>query len=90
MEYEIRLVQNKTGTWSAFFEGEEIVSSKRDPETNACRAMSDKGFDGLAIFRHADGQLGLQMQIAIGAKMTVSENEKHGPRFQKWYPNDFF
>lgn len=69
----------------------EIIASGASPEFAACRVLDGMGLDGLARFwREGKPSWGLQIPIKKGAKRTVVETTKIGPRFGKWAPNPLF
>jgi hypothetical protein len=66
-------------------DGEAIVTGSRTPEFDACRVLAARGLTGeLAILDTVTKKLRLTVDIEVGAKLTVLENRKHGPRFAKW------
>jgi hypothetical protein len=66
-------------------DGEAIVTGSRTPEFDACRILLARGLTGnLVVFDAGTRKLRLTVDIEAGAKLTVLENRKHGPRLAKW------
>ena len=66
-------------------DGEAIVTGSRTPEFDACRILLARGLTGkLVIFDSTTTKLRLTVDIEAGAKLTVIENRKAGPRLAKW------
>lgn len=67
--------------------GDEVLASSTSPEFKACRVLEALGLEGMAYFwRPGAKAWALRVSIAGGAKKTVMENAKHGPRFVKFTP----
>ena len=69
--------------------GAVIVESSTVPEFDVCRALQAMGHTGtLATFSPGYPRPRMRLDIAAGAKLTVSETSKIGPRFTAWRPFD--
>ena len=68
--------------------GETLIESARDPEYEACRALLAKGVKGKMV-TYSPGSLVARMRIDIetGAKLTIIENAKEGPRRARYRPH---
>jgi hypothetical protein len=68
--------------------GETLIESARDPEYEACRALLAKGIKGKMV-TYSRGSLVTRMRIDIetGAKLTIIENAKEGPRRARYRPH---
>lgn len=93
MEYDLELrptgrFRSKGEQYEAIF-ADEILATGTSPEYSACRALQDRGLSGSARFwRKGAKAWAIKMDIAAGAKRTVVENAKIGPREGKWVPFD--
>ena len=64
-----------------------LVESSRDPAHDACRALLALGLTGTLETRHASSPIvSIRMDIERGARRTVIETERCGPRFRRWRP----
>ena len=68
--------------------GETLIESARDPEYEACRALLAKGVKGKMV-TYSPGSLVARMRIDIetGAKLTILETAKAGPRAARYRPH---
>jgi hypothetical protein len=64
-----------------------LIESSRVPALEACRALLALGITGkLEVWRPGKAWPDMQLDIEEGAKLTVIETEKEGPRFGWWRP----
>jgi hypothetical protein len=67
------------------FENEVIVTGSAMPELDACRILVARGITGkLAVYDAATMTLRYTVDIEAGAKLTIIENRRSGPRFGRW------
>jgi len=70
------------------YNGQTLIEACREPGLDACRALLALGITGrLEMWRPGKAWHDLQLDIEAGAKLTVLENEKEGPRFVRWRPS---
>lgn len=62
-----------------------LIRNHRVPMYAACRALIERGIAGTARFYQKDGALAMTINIADGAKLTVSETNG-APRVVKYVP----
>ena len=68
--------------------GETLIESARDPEHEACRALLAKGTTGkLVIYSPGSSVARSNIDIEKGARMTIVENVKDGPRTARYRPH---
>ena len=85
-------------TWMAEVDGKPVLRrASRAPLFDAARVLEANGVSAntvLAMRRaQKDGSLSevsMMATVGVAAKMSISETEKHGPRFAKWAPNPMF
>jgi len=84
-----RLHVTSTGPrYSVSYNGEVIVSSSRDPERDACRALMARGITGQMRTRWQGSQhWAMAMDIEWGAARRTEENGGTGPRTAPWSPH---
>jgi hypothetical protein len=76
---------SKGQRYRASHEGSILVEDSRNPEFAACRALLAKGYTGRVETWRLDGMHPtMQLNIAVGAQLTVIENATDGPRLAKW------
>jgi hypothetical protein len=64
-----------------------LIEGSRVPALDACRALVALGSTGkLEVWRSGKSWPDMQLEIEAGAKLTVIETEKEGPRFAPWRP----
>jgi hypothetical protein len=69
------------------YAGTVLVDGSRNPEFDACRALLAKGIRGkLEIWRKGAAFPAMVLDIEAGARLTVAETEKEGPRVVRWRP----
>ena len=69
------------------YAGSILIESSRVPALDACRALLALGITGkLEMWRQDKAWPDMQLEIEGGAKLTVIETEKEGPRFGWWQP----
>ncbi|MGV8831241.1 MAG: hypothetical protein ACOH2N_04625 [Devosia sp.] len=68
-------------------DGQPVVTRSAVPMYDSCRVLSAWGFTGKVSFVRPDGYLGMIMDIAEGAKLTVIEDAKRGTRAVKFTPS---
>ena len=71
--------------YSAWFDGEEIISGSRDPEHDIARALLAKGIAGRALI--VDGHTGARrswVNIEKAAPLRMVEESRGGLRRRKW------
>jgi hypothetical protein len=67
--------------------GSILIEGSRVPVLDACRALLALGITGrLEVWRPGKAWPDMQLEIEAGAKLTVIETEKEGPRFGWWRP----
>jgi hypothetical protein len=71
--------------------GVQLVDSSRNPEFDACRALLGKGITGRLEVWHKGWPQGdefpaMRLDIEKGARLTVEEGDRIGPRFARWRP----
>jgi hypothetical protein len=67
--------------------GTVLIESTGNPEFDACRALLAKGITGgLEMWHRGDGIAALRLDIEKGARLTVEESDKTGPRITCWQP----
>lgn len=81
-------ITSKGQAYSVSFYGETIITNTLNPSGDACRYLVSRGFQGplevwdnerpYARYRFPD--------IEKAARLTVSENERHGPRIVAFKP----
>jgi hypothetical protein len=69
-------------------DGAELLAETWNPEPEACRELVARGVSGrLEVWRMgATAPAMVIPDIERAARITVKENEKHGPRFAPWAP----
>ena len=75
--------------WCATVRGHAVEGRSREPLLGACRLLKSLGCDPAAqigLFRAGRNEPDLFCTIAGGAKLTVMENDRGGPRFVRWKP----
>jgi hypothetical protein len=72
--------------YSVSFEGAVLISSTRNPTGDACRRLVGLGrFGRLEVWDEGRSYpLMIIPDVARAAAITVSENERHGPRFSPY------
>ena len=66
-------------------DGELIVRDSWEPICECARALLARGITGLVrVFEGSKARLTFDIEKA--AKLTVTENNRQGPRFTKWHP----
>lgn len=84
---EVILTRVSAERYSATFEGRVVVASSRVPEFAAARALQRMGVSGEFYTRHAGAShRGMRLTVESAAKLTVQENDAHGPRFAPFVP----
>jgi hypothetical protein len=78
---------NKGERYDIEYKG-EIISSGHAPEFDAVRKLKEINLTGTAVFCRGDMAC-LKVPLDWGAKQTVIESFRTGPRIGKWYPNDW-
>jgi len=69
------------------YAGSILIESCRVPALDACRALLALGIAGkLETWRTGKAWPDMQLDIEAGAKLTVIETDKEGPRFALWRP----
>jgi hypothetical protein len=69
----------------------EVLASGPSPEFAACRVLKDRGYSGTVEFwRAGRPTYDMRMSVEWGAKRTITETARTGPRFAKWAPNPLF
>lgn len=67
--------------------GAVLIPSSRNPEFDACRELLLKGFSGQLECFHVGAECpALRLDIAKGARLTVEDSDRVGPRFARWRP----
>lgn len=88
MIVEVEPTAGRPGRYNATC-GAVFIGSTRTPLLSMARRLLDLGLDPNTELRmqHRGNEI-VAMQVRIGdaAKLTVSENEAHGPRFAKYKP----
>lgn len=93
MDYDLILTptgrfRSKGEQYEVHFNG-ELLATGVSPEYSACRALQDRGLGGSARFwRKGAKTWAIKLDIASGAKRTIVENSKVGPREGKWVAFD--
>ena len=68
--------------------GATLVESARDPEFEACRALLARGITGtLVTYSPGSSVPRMRVDIEKGAKLTIVENAKDGPRTARYRPH---
>ena len=69
------------------YAGTILIDGSRNPEFDACRAMLARGIRGrLEVWRKGAAFPAMVLDIEAGARLTVAETEREGPRFAPWRP----
>jgi hypothetical protein len=72
---------------SSHFAGSVLIESTRNTEHDACRALLAQGIVGrLEIWRAGTTFPASSIDIERGARWTVLETEREGPRIVRWRP----
>lgn len=74
--------------YAVSLEGETIIPKSRVPSHDACRYLSERGFNG-AVEVWANGEAHPRLLISDlqkAAKFTVSETEGRGPHIVRYRP----
>jgi hypothetical protein len=67
--------------------GAVLIQSSRNPEFEACRLLLAKGISGKVEVWHWGAVFpAMRLDIEKGARLTVEEGDRVGPRFARWYP----
>jgi hypothetical protein len=69
--------------------GEILIASARTPVFDACRALLRRGMDPGTLLkaRHAgSATIAYRVTVGDGAKLTVKETDRDGPRIVPWRP----
>jgi hypothetical protein len=69
-------------------DGQPVVTRSTVPLYDSCRVLAAFGFTGKVEFVRPDGTVSMLMDIEAGAKLTVVEDAKRGPRVVKYTPAD--
>ena len=83
----IDLIPVGRGNFHCYRAGEFVAKD----ELSACRVLLGQGFTGsIETWRKGDSYPSMRIVIAAGAKLAISETDKHGPRFVPFrpYPTD--
>ena len=68
--------------------GATLIESARDPEYEACRALLARGITGtLVTYSPGSSVPRMRVDIEKGAKLTIVENAKDGPRTARYRPH---
>jgi hypothetical protein len=68
--------------------GATLIESARDPDFEACRALLARGITGTLVTYSPGGSVPrMRVDIEQGAKLTIVENAKDGPRTARYRPH---
>ena len=69
------------------YAGDVLIESSCNPEFDACRALLAQSITGkLAVWRRGAAAPCMTLDIERGARLTISETDKEGPRLVRWRP----
>jgi hypothetical protein len=72
--------------YRVYFEGAVLIEDTWNPEFEACRALVAQGVTGRLEVWRADKPGLIFPDVEEGARWTVEENDKVGPRIIPWEP----
>jgi hypothetical protein len=73
--------------YRATHDGDVLVGSSRNPEFDACRALLALGLTGkVEVLRPGSAFPAMRIDIECGARLTIIETERLGPRQSRWRP----
>jgi hypothetical protein len=68
-------------------DGAVLDAGSRNPEFDACRLLLAKGMSGKVQVWHQGAVFpAMRLDIEKGARLTVEESDRIGPRLARWYP----
>jgi hypothetical protein len=79
--------ENRPQKYRVTYRGETLIESTKEPVYASCRALVAKGLTGsLGIWGGEKHARGLVRDIEKGAKLTIIESEKVGPKLALYQP----
>ena len=79
--------ENRPQKYRVTYRGETLIESTKESVYSSCRALVAKGLKGrLGIWGSEPYARGIVQDIEKGAKLTIIENEKVGPKLALYKP----
>ena len=71
--------------YKVIYNGAILIEDTRNPEYDACRVLLAMGITGrLQTWRQGSQAPCLRLDIENGAKVTIEEGQRAGPRLRRW------
>ena len=79
--------ENRPQKYRVTYRGATLIESTKEPVYSSCRALVARGLtDRLEVWGAESYARGIVRDIEKGAKLTIIENEKVGPKLARYQP----